>query len=298
MRKPAVISHRLPAEIKQTMTDVVTRANSTYYWAMRLQPPHLRESIFALYAFCRVIDDLVDGPTPLEMKQMSLNKWRQRIDHLYDGKPDHPLTTSLSYSVETYDLPKQCFEDFLDGMQMDLDGLMRSPHQSILEHYCWRTAGSMGELTLKIFGIKHKENRDLARDIGKAMTLTNILRDCAEDALHDRLYIPKEDLERAGIAFTRTQDVVNHPNFPLARHHTSLRATQAFNDATIRLKSFPYGPLKSVRIMLDIYKHLLCTMQKSNWQASPKVTAFDKIMIATRHFALSFFHDTKKSIFP
>lgn len=294
MRNNFVFPSRLPSDIRQNMIDVVTKSNSNYYWAMRLQSQERRESIFSIYAFCRVIDDLIDGPTPKDLKQKSLDKWRQRINLLYEGKSDHPLTLSLGISIEKYDLPKQNFEDFLDGMQMDLDDLMRAPFQSILEHYCWRTAGSIGELCLKVFDVKHKQSRDLARELGKAMQITNILRDLDEDAKRDRLYIPHEDLDAVGISFLDPQQVLQHPHIMHARNQLAYRAEQAFQTSENLIKDFPYRPMRPVWIMMSIYHRLLSKMQKSRWTQKPKVNTFEKISIATKHFALQFLLEAKK----
>lgn len=293
MKTNVVFPSRLPSDIRQNMINIVTKSNSNYYWAMRLQSQERREAIFSLYAFCRVIDDLVDGPTPKDLKQKSLDKWRQRITQLFEGKADHPITISLGSAIEKYDLPKQNFEDFLEGMQMDLDDLMRAPHHSLLEHYCWRTAGSIGELCLKIFGIKHKNGRELARELGKAMQLTNILRDLEEDATRDRLYIPSEDLEKANIPFIDPTQVLEHPDFIFAKEQLVKRAEHAFQVSKDLLTTFPYRPMRPVWIMKSIYHRLLDKVQGTKGTSMPRVSTFEKIAIATKHFALQFFYETK-----
>ncbi|MGH6959199.1 MAG: squalene/phytoene synthase family protein, partial [Dongiaceae bacterium] len=166
---------------------------------MRLLPAHKRQAMFAVYAFCRVVDDIADGDLPSAAKLVQLQGWRDEIDRLFAGRPQHPITVALAEPVRRFGLARDDFIAVIDGMAMDARAPLVAPPLAELELYCARVAGAVGLLSVRIFGAPPETGPALARALGEAVQLTNVLRDIEEDAALGRLYLPRELLERHGV---------------------------------------------------------------------------------------------------
>ena len=179
---------------------VVTASGSSFYWSMRLFPRAKRDAMYAIYAFCREVDDIADGDASPAAKLAELGGWRHEIAALFAGRPSRPTTRALARPISRFELPRIEFDAMLDGMEMDAGERMRAPPLAELERYCRCVAGAVGLLSLRVFG-PHGRRLDLgALALGEALQLTNILRDLTEDAARGRLYLPRELLEQHGIA--------------------------------------------------------------------------------------------------
>jgi phytoene synthase len=189
---------------------VTQRASKTFYWGSVFLPPAKRRAIWAVYAFCRKVDDAVDealdgnGPHQGHLPgsyspQKVLDDWRAWLSALYQGKciNDDPVLCAWQHMLEQYDVPLQPALDLLDGVEMDFT---RNRYQSFdeLYLYCYRVAGTVGLLTAPIFGYQDEQALPYAVDLGVALQLTNILRDIGEDARRGRIYIPLQEMARFG----------------------------------------------------------------------------------------------------
>jgi phytoene synthase len=152
-----------------------------------------------LYAFCREVDDAVDDASDPAVAAAQLDWWRAEIERLYTGQPQHPVSLALAESLQRFDLPREYFDEILDGMQMDLQH-SGFANFSELNLYCYRVAGAVGLLTIEIFGYRDRAVRKYARDLGTALQLTNILRDAGEDARRGRVYFAEDDMARFGVS--------------------------------------------------------------------------------------------------
>src|SRR5690606_38011850 len=156
---------------------VATASGSSFLWGMRLLPRPRREAMYAIYAFCREVDDIADeGGSPAE-KQRALAAWREEIERLYHSRPTRAITRALLRPVADYGLPKGECLAIIDGMEMDTQQDIRAPALVDLRLYCRRVAGAVGVLSVRVFGAGEPEARDLALAQGDALQLTNILRD-------------------------------------------------------------------------------------------------------------------------
>ena len=180
------------------MRAVVIGSGTSFYWGMRLLPAAKRNAMYAIYAFCREVDDIADGDAPVAAKLDELAGWRREIDALFEGCPSRPTTLALLDPVARFDLPRSEFHTMIDGMEMDAKDSMRAPPMSELTRYCRCVAGAVGLLSIRVFGAHGDEVRRGALALGEAMQLTNILRDLSEDATRGRLYLPRELLEQQG----------------------------------------------------------------------------------------------------
>ena len=157
-------------------------AGSSFFSAMQLLPVRRREAMRALYAFCREVDDIADGEASRSLKQALLLKWRSEIAHLFAGRPQHDVTRRLSEAIHLYSLRCDDFLAIIDGMEMDARRDIRAPSFAELDRYCERVAVAVGRISVRIFGEASPAGERVAAELGRALQLTNILRDLAEDA--------------------------------------------------------------------------------------------------------------------
>jgi phytoene synthase len=176
----------------------LTRQSGTsFYYAFRVLPREKRRAIYALYSFCRVVDDCVDepdggGPAGLDL-------WLAEVHRCYAGTPSTALGRELAEALLLFPIPRQCFEDIVAGCRMDLT-TRRYPRFEDLLVYCRRVASAVGLAAIEIFEYTSPATRDYAIELGVALQLTNILRDIGPDARGGRLYLPLEDLARFGVS--------------------------------------------------------------------------------------------------
>lgn len=177
---------------------VTRRSGSSFGVAFRLLPPERRSALYAVYAFCRFVDDVADDATDeatFRDPAALLARWRAELDAVYRGSPTHPIGIALADAVRRFALDRRHFDDLITGVEADLTRRRYETFEE-LATYCYRVASTVGLLCIEIFGYGRPSARDYARDLGIAFQLTNILRDVREDAERGRIYLPLEDLRR------------------------------------------------------------------------------------------------------
>ena len=175
-----------------------SRARNFYYGFITL-PRAKRRAIYAVYAFCRICDDAVDDTDDPREQLRLIGDLRGRLEKALTGDPGDPVHLALGDAVARFAIPADYLSQVIDGVEMDAS-ISRYRTFAELERYCYRVACCVGLICLEIFGYRDSKARDYAVDLGMAMQLTNILRDIAEDAGRDRIYIPGEELDRFGLA--------------------------------------------------------------------------------------------------
>src|SRR4051794_15756056 len=184
---------------------------SSFYAAMKLMAKPEREAMFAIYAFCRAVDDIADdGIGTREERHAALNAWRADLESLYSGGPAG-RAAFLADAIRRYGLRKEDFLTVIDGMDMDVAEDIRGPSLETLDAYCERVASAVGRLSTKVFGMEDGPGFELAHHLGRALQLTNILRDLDEDAGMERLYLPGEYLREAGVDANEPRQVIANP---------------------------------------------------------------------------------------
>jgi phytoene synthase len=237
--------------------DAAKRASgSSFYQAMRILPPAQRQAMFEIYSFCRKVDDIADDPGDRNLRLAQLQQWRQDIASLYEGRPVATLR-GLAEAVREFGLAQEDFIAVIDGMEMDVVADIRAPELATLDLYCDRVASAVGRLSVKVFGLDAKNGRDLAHHLGRALQLTNILRDLDEDAAMGRLYLPREALREAGIAGSDPRDVLAHPALRLACAPVISHAREHFARADAIMAAAPRRAVRAPRIMGEAYKGYL-----------------------------------------
>ncbi len=274
-------------EAAQAHVDAVAnRSGSSFLWGMRLLPRPRREAMYAIYAFCREVDDIADeGGTPAQ-KQRDLAAWREEIENLYAGRPRLPTALALLRPLHDYALPKEEFLAIIDGMEMDAREDIRAPSMADFRLYCRRVAGAVGVLSVHAFGAEEPEARELALAEGDALQFTNILRDIAEDAERGRLYLPRELLQRHGIESTDPMTVLQDPRLPAVCRDLAALAEERFVEAKRLMALCQRGPMRPARIMLAVYHRLLIRLQQRGWHdtaARVSLPKVEKLWIALRN---------------
>jgi phytoene synthase len=240
-------------------------SGSSFYAAMRLLPPAERSAMFAIYAFCRLVDDVADEPGPTtEERRAELNAWRADLTGLYAGAPPERIRF-LAESVSRFSLKQDDLLAIVDGMEMDVDGPIVAPTYEQLDLYCDRVASAVGRLSVRIFGMPEAEGLELAFHLGRALQLTNILRDIDEDAEMGRLYLPAEALAAAGIQSVDPLAVVADRRVDAACRWTAKRAHTHYAKADAVLKARPGGRIRSPRLMRQVYSEILQAMETEGW---------------------------------
>ena len=271
----------------------VRASGTSFFWAMRFLPQVKRDAIFAVYAFCREVDDIADGDLAREAKCAELAKWRLEIDRLYAGRPLHPVARALLPAIEPFGLEKPAFLAIIDGMEMDANGPIRAPDWPTLELYCDRVAGAVGLLCVRIFGLTGEPGRDLSRSLGRALQLTNVLRDLAEDAEIGRLYLPEESLVSAGVSTREPHAVLADPRLPNAARLVGAAAREAYGQAQAIMRASPSDVVRPARIMMGVYRAHLTRMEREGFTrvALPRARGgltdlfgkAEKLALALRH---------------
>ncbi len=189
--------------------------------------------MYAVYAFCREVDDIADdADTPPEQKAAALDAWRSEIEALYAGRlPRSLVGRALRHPILYYSLRREDFRAVIDGMEMDAVEDIRAPDMAMLDLYCARVAAAVGHLSVHVFGDPSPDAHAVADSLGRALQLTNILRDLDEDARRGRLYLPREILERHGIRTAEPLQVLRHPALPAACRDLAAIATRHFDEA-------------------------------------------------------------------
>jgi phytoene synthase len=232
------------------------RSGSSFYYSFRFLPPERRRAITALYAFCREVDDVVDGPLDPGVARAKLAWWRGEIAAAFAGAPQHPVTRALEPVVATFRLPEAHFHAVLDGMTMDLERA-RYADFGELERYCHRVAGVVGLMSAEIFGYTNPQTRDYARDLGIAFQLTNIVRDVGEDARRGRIYLPQDELARHGVAEAALLKGESTPGFGRLIDEQIARARAWYARALATLPAEDRAAQRPGLIMAAIYGALL-----------------------------------------
>lgn len=206
----------------------VARTEATnFYYAFRTLPRDKRNGIYAVYAFCRVCDDIADGQLPSEQKRALLSKIRQDLVSM-ESLSRSPVFKALDDTVEKFQIPIQYLEDIIDGVEMDLVNTRYESFEDLKE-YCYHVASVVGLITIEIFGYKDQRAKEYAVDLGIAMQMTNILRDIREDSIRGRIYLPLDEMEELGYSEQDLLDKVINKQFRSLMIHQIARTRYYFD---------------------------------------------------------------------
>ena len=272
--------------LREAIRQKVEAAGTSFYWAMRLLPSERRHGMYAVYAFCREVDDIADDIAPPSQKQAALGDWHDEIDALYAGQPRHFVARALREPVERFRLRRPDFHAVIDGMEMDAAEDIRAPDLATLDLYCGRVAGAVGHLSVHVFGDASAGAHDVADSLGRALQLTNILRDLDEDAQRGRLYLPRELLERHGIASTDPLAILRHPALPAVCRDLAEVAARHFADAARAMTRCSRRAMRPAAVMGAFYRATLEALLRSGWRDPServRLSKAQKLWLVLRH---------------
>jgi phytoene synthase len=266
---------------------VTRRSRSSFYYAFILLPPVRRRALHAVYAFCRFIDDIADDQSTREPARL-LARWREELDRVYAGAPTRALSRALADSVRRFSIPRELFEEIINGVEMDLS---RTRYQTWdeLRPYCYRVASALGLICIEIFGYRNPSAKLYAENLGLALQLTNVLRDVREDAERGRIYLPLEDLARFNVSEEEILGAVYSPNFVRLMDFEARRAQQLYALAQSALAPEDRATLLTAEAMRLIYAALLERIIKSNYRVLDRrhsLSAPHKLYLVGRAWAV------------
>jgi phytoene synthase len=248
------------------------QSGSNFYYAFRMLPLEKRRAIYALYSFCRVVDDCVDEQDG--EGEPGLRRWLEEVQRCYAGRPGTELGRELAEALFQFPIPRGCFEDIVAGCRMDLT-VRRYAAYADLRVYCERVASAVGLASIEIFGYADPATRQYATELGVALQLTNIIRDVGSDAARGRLYLPLEDLERFGVS---EAELMAPDGRPRAQVQDLLafeaeRAREQYGRARALLPAADRHAMLPAEVMGAVYRDLLEEIARRGYPISgPKVT--------------------------
>lgn len=235
--------------------DVTRQSASSFYYALRFLPATRRRALYAVYAFCRAVDDAADESDPADAPRL-VGDWRAELGRLYRGVPLHPVTAALAASLEHFPIPEAALSAIIDGVEMDLVK-RRYANFAELELYCRRVASAVGLACIEVFGYRSAGAREYAVDVGLALQLTNIVRDVAEDAARDRIYLPQEDLDRFGVLAEDVLRGIYNRRFCDLMEFECARARAYYRSAKARMPAEDASSLRPAEVMRRTYEQVL-----------------------------------------
>jgi phytoene synthase len=254
------------AALRQTIRARVEAAGTSFYWAMRVLPEDRRHGMYAVYAFCREVDDIADDDRPPDEKAKALADWRAEIDALYAGRPSRLVARALAQPVARYGLRREDFDAVIAGMEMDAAEDIRAPDLATLDLYCARVASAVGHLSVHVFGDASAAAHRVADALGRALQLTNILRDVDEDARRGRLYLPREILQRHGIRETDPMAVLRHEALPAVCRDVAALAERHFTEARLAMRRCSRRAMRPAAVMAAVYRATLEALERADWR--------------------------------
>ena len=259
-------------------------SGSSFYYSFLFLPPNRRRAIMAFYAFCREVDDVVDECSDPQLAATKLAWWREELDRLYAGQPQHPVTQALKTVLMEFNLPQEQLLEIIDGMEMDLQQT-RYPDFKALSLYCYRVASVVGLLAAEIFGYTDRQTQKYAHDLGMAFQLTNIIRDVGEDARRGRVYLPIDELKRFDVPLSDILDSRYTENFRQLMEFQIERAEQYYVQAMAQIPSVDRKSQRPGLVMAAIYRTVLEEIKRDNCRVlthRTSLTPLRKLWIAWR----------------
>jgi phytoene synthase len=246
--------------------DIAREEARNFYYGFILLPPERRAGIYAAYAFSRRADDSVDGDEPLDERLAAVAARRAELDACYAGDPPagDPVLVALTDAVRRFGIPREHLDALLDGVEMDLT-VSRYPDFPALKGYCDRVAGAVGLVSLHVFGFSDPRAPEHAADLGVALQLVNIMRDVAEDAERDRIYLPADEMAAHGVDERDLLDGVATPAFRALMRDQGERARDYFARGERLLPLLDRRARMCVSMLSGLYREILGQIEERDY---------------------------------
>jgi squalene synthase HpnD len=265
---------------------IAQASRSSFYWAMRLMPRQRRLAMFAIYAYCRELDDIADGTLSVTDKLAALHGWRQEVARVWQDAPKTETGRALVLVRQGFPIEREDLLAVIEGVATDAAGPVVRPSLIDFDLYCDRVAGAVGRLSVAVFGAAGRDGTALAGSLGRALQITNILRDIDEDGAEGRLYIPDEDLAQVGIDGRTPAAVLADPALTRACALLAMRAHEQFSLAREALLRCDRRHVRPAAVMLASYSRLLGRMERRGWAVRTpraRLSRLEKLSIGLLH---------------
>ncbi len=245
---------------------ITRKSASNLALAFVVLPRPKRDAMSALYAFCREVDDVADEDSaPVEQRREQLAAWRADIKRACEHQsPQFDVDREFQPIIQKFSLPYKLFDELIKGCEMDLDKLRYEDFEQ-LELYCYRVASVVGLLSIEIFGYKQFVTRDYAIFLGKALQLTNILRDVKTDAARGRIYLPQSELKKFNVS---EEDILQgrySDNFRALAQSVAARAKNFYSAAHDSLPAEDRKSMAAAELMGTVYWRLLRKLERAQF---------------------------------
>jgi phytoene synthase len=276
---------------------LTTRSKSNFYYAFLFLSRDKREALEAVYAFCRLVDDVVDEPGSTSGEKLNgIERWRREVARVYsDAQSEDPVVQRLRIATRKFGIRREDLEGVIDGCAMDIDKTRYASWEE-LRLYCYRVASCVGLMCIEIFGYTPElaeAARTYAVELGLALQLTNIIRDVAEDARRGRVYLPADELAAYGVTVDDLVQGRRTPELVDLMRAQALRAREHYLRAHGALSTYERSRLVIAEIMGDIYYRLLEEIEAHDFDvfgAKATVPRVEKMAIALGNFARAQLH--------
>jgi phytoene synthase len=257
-----------PSEAQAYCTAITKRSGSNFYYSFFFLPAARRAAMYTVYAFCKEVDSAVDEAPPGSDPTEAIRRWRAEVAAVYGGTPTHPVAISLAGHVRHLGIPREYFDELINGVEMDLTTTRYITFDE-LSRYCYRVACVVGLICLHIFGTRDPRAKDYAVNLGMAFQLTNILRDLGTDADQGRMYLPLEDLARFGCTEELLLQRRYSPRFNSLMAFQCTRAHEFYAKARTILESLPLADRKALtpaEMMRGVYERILFRIEQADYR--------------------------------
>ena len=236
------------------------------FWATQLLPAPRTRALYALHAFCREIEAIAHSEASASLKQALLSGWRSEIALLYEGRPRHALARSLMGPVRLYGLRCNDFLRIIDGWETDSRAGRQAPSLPELDFHCSQTAGGIGLLAMGILGLETPAAERIAAELGRAVRLTELLRDLSADAARNRLYLPHELLAAHGLLSDSPRSVLTHPALANVCGELATLAEEHYAAAAKAIAASRSPGARVAALILATYRAILQEVRARGWK--------------------------------
>ena len=272
----------MPTADESVINGIVVRSGTSFFWGMKILSHEQKRAMFAVYAFCRKIDDIADNQKKSRTQKLrEIALWEKKINCIFSNREiSDPISREIYLAKKRFNLKKRDLSSLIQGMKMDIKKNIQFPSRKMLDLYCDRVAVSVGYLSIDIFGVSSNVGRKYAQYLGRAFQFTNIVRDFHEDLKILRCYIPKDILKQNRVPQKMT-NLLSSPNLSKVLQDLLEEAEQYFLKAEEISTKLDRDKIRGSEIMKLFYKKIHNKMYKKNFDLKKKIKLnfFEKIII-------------------